>query len=175
MSEHKELMQRVLILLKPDTLQRGLVGDIIMRFERAGLKIIGMKMLAPDRDHWHHHYEKIGTMITRHGEEIFEMTLDFMQHGPVVALVLEGIEGVEVARKLVGTTEPKSALPGTIRGDYAHLSYAHGDAQKLGLPNLVHCSGEQSEAELEIALWFTPDELHEYTTVHEAFTQPKKK
>lgn len=172
MSQNNELMQRVLVLLKPDALQRGLVGEIVTRFERAGLKIIGMKMAAPDRSHYERHYEEIGTMITRRGKEVFEMTLNFMQQGPVVAIALEGIEGVEVARKIVGGTEPKSALPGTIRGDYAHMSYAHGDSQKVGIPNLVHCSGEPDEAELEVSLWFQPDELHRYKTAHEAFTQP---
>ena len=173
MSNQKTLNEQVLVLLKPDALQRGLVGEIITRFERAGLKIIGAKMSAPDRSHYERHYEEIGTMITRRGKEVFDMTLNFMQQGPVIALALEGIEGVEVARKIVGGTEPKSALPGTIRGDYAHMSYTHGDTQKVGIPNLVHCSGDPAEAELEVALWFQPDELHSYKTVHETFTQPR--
>ena len=166
-------MERCLIIIKPDGLQRGLVGEIISRFERIGLKIIAAKMLAPDRQHYTRHYEEIGTMITRRGQEVFDMTLDFMQQGPVLAFVLEGVEAVEVARKITGTTEPKSALPGTIRGDYAHMSYAHGDSQKVGIPNLIHCSGDPAEAELEIALWFQPNELFDYQNSHENFTQPR--
>ncbi len=167
-------MERCLILIKPDGLQRGLVGEIISRFERAGLKIVAAKMTSPDRQHYHRHYEEIGTMITRRGQEVFDMTMDFMQQGPVLAFVLEGIEAVEVARKIVGTTEPKTALPGTIRGDYAHMSYKHGDTQKLGIPNLVHCSGDSDEAQLEVALWFQPDEIHDYQTTAENYTLPKK-
>lgn len=167
-------MERTLIVLKPDAVQRGIVGEVITRFEKVGLKIVGMKMLSPSREHFHHHYEEIGKMISRRGEEAFNVTLEFMQKGPVVAVVLEGVEAAELVRKMVGATEPKSALPGTIRGDYAHMSYAHGDKEKIGIPNIIHASGDASEAKLEIAHWFTDEELHEYKNVHEVHTQPKK-
>ena len=85
-------MERTLIVLKPDALKRGIVGEIITRFERAGLKIVAMKMLEPDYDHYYEHYEKIGEMISRRGQEAFDVTLEFMQEGPVIAVVLEGIE-----------------------------------------------------------------------------------
>src|SRR5262245_15942519 len=120
-------MEQTLIILKPDALQRGIIGEIITRFERVGLKIVGTKMLQPDYDHYYHHYEVISKMISRRGQEAFEYTLKMMQEGPVVALVVEGVEAVEQVRKMVGTTEPKSALPGTIRGDYAHVSFAHAN------------------------------------------------
>ncbi|MEI7819001.1 MAG: nucleoside-diphosphate kinase [bacterium] len=167
-------MEQCLILVKPDGLQRGLVGEIISRFERAGLKIIGSKMVKPDKELLHKHYEEIGTMISRNGQDKYDFILNFMQRGPVLAFVLEGIEAVVVARKIVGATEPKSALPGTIRGDYAHMSYAHGDEHEVGIPNLVHCSGDPKEAELEVALWFSQSELFDYPVAHETFTQPKK-
>src|SRR5665213_2296287 len=115
-------MEQTLIILKPDAVQRGLVGEIIARFERAGFKIVAIKMLQPGREHYAEHYEGIGTLKTRKGDEIFTETLTGMQDGPVVALVLQGVEAIETVRKMVGNTEPRSALPGTIRGDYAHVT-----------------------------------------------------
>lgn len=167
-------MERTLIVLKPDAVQRGIVGEVISRFEKVGLKIIAMKMLSPSQEHYHHHYETIGKMISRRGEEAFNVTLEFMQQGPVIAVVLEGIDAAELVRKMVGATEPKSALPGTIRGDYAHMSYGHGDKEKIGIPNIIHASGDAEEAKLEIKHWFTDDELHKYSNVHETHTQPKR-
>ena len=169
-------IERTLVIFKPDAVQRGLIGEILSRFERVGLKIIGVKMLKPSLEHLHHHYEEIGKMITRRGEDVFNVTVEMMGEGPVVAIVLEGIEAVALVRKMVGTTEPKSALPGTVRGDYAHMSYAHGDANKVGIPNLIHASGDLADANLEIPHWFKESELYsDYETVHEKFTQTKKK
>lgn len=168
-------MERTLIIFKPDSVQRGIIGEILSRFEKAGLKIVGMKMIAPDEAHYHHHYESIGTMITRHGQKIFNDTLVMMQEGPVIAAVLEGVESVALVRKMVGPTEPKAAAPGTIRGDYAHVSYGHADAQEIGIPNLIHASGDADEAKAEIAHWFSEAELFDYENVHQKFTQPKKK
>jgi nucleoside-diphosphate kinase len=98
-----------------------------------------------------------------------------MMAGPVIAIVLEGIEAAELVRKMVGATEPKSANPGTIRGDYAHMSYAHGDSAKVGIPNIVHASGDATEAKHEIAHWFSGVELFNYPVLHEKFTQKGKK
>ncbi len=98
-----------------------------------------------------------------------------MQRGPVIALVLEGVEAVSLVRKLVGTTEPKEALPGTIRGDYAHVSFSHANSHGQGIANIIHASGDPKEAEAEIAHWFSNSELFDYTTVHEGYTQPKGK
>lgn len=166
-------MERTLIVLKPDAVQRGITGEIITRFERAGFKIIGVKMLNPDRDHYHKHYEGIGTLKTRKGEEIFESQLATMADGPVIAMVLEGVDAIDTVRKMVGTTEPKSALPGTIRGDYAHVSYGAASATGKGVANIIHASAEAGEAEKEIALWFSESEMYDYQTVHERFTQPR--
>lgn len=166
-----ETIQRTLILFKPDTVQRGLVGEILTRFERVGLKIVATKMIAPDREHFHKHYEEIGQMITRRGEHTFDITLDLMIQGPVIAMVLEGVESVALVRKLVGGTEPKSALPGTIRGDYSHMSFGYADSEDKGIPNLIHASGDPEEAEKEIGHWFSDDELYAYEALHEKFTR----
>lgn len=164
-------VEKTLILFKPDALQRGVVGEILTRFERVGLKIVGTKMIAPDRDHYYKHYEEIGKMVTRRGEETFNITLDLMLDGPVIAMVFEGVEAVALVRKLVGTTEPKSALPGTIRGDFSHMSFGFADSAKKGIPNLIHASGDPEEAEQEIGHWFSDDELYSYNVLHEKFTR----
>ena len=167
-------MERTLIILKPDTVQRGLAGEILQRFEKAGLKIVAAKMLQPDQNHYHHHYETIGKLATRRGKKAFEVTLEMMQQGPVIAFVLEGIEAVSLVRKMVGTTEPKKALPGTIRGDYAHVSFTHADSQESGIANIIHASADPEEAAAEIAHWFNKSEIYDYKTMHEKFTQPRK-
>lgn len=169
-----EHLERSLVVFKPDAVQRGIVGEILSRFERVGLKIVGAKMLKPDYDHFYHHYENIGKMVSRRGQKAFDVTLEMMSTGPVIAFVLEGVEAVALVRKMVGATEPKSALPGTIRGDYSHLSFGYADANDVPINNLIHASGDSAEAKLEIAHWFTENELFEYETAHEKFTQTKK-
>ncbi len=169
-------MERTLIILKPDALQRGIVGEIVTRFERVGLKMVAAKIAQPDEAHYFHHYETIGKMVSRRGQEAFDVTLAFMQSGPVLAIVLEGIEAVSLVRKMVGTTEPKSADPGTVRGDYAHVSFEYANSQGLTIPNLIHASGDVHEAALEITHWFSDAEIYgDYQTVHETFTQPRTK
>ena len=164
-------IQRTLILFKPDAVQRGIVGEILTRFERVGLKIVGTKMIFPDKDHYHKHYEKIGKMITRRGEKAFDLALNFMTQGPVIAMVLEGVDAVELVRKLVGGTEPKNAAPGTIRGDFSHMSFGYADQAGRGIPNLIHASGCMEEATEEIAHWFNDGELYEYSTPRDKFTR----
>ena len=168
-------LERTLVVFKPDAVMRGLVGEILSRFERVGLKIVGAKMLQPDDAHFFEHYEGIGTLKTRKGDQIFETQLREMQQGPVIAMVLEGVEAVEQVRKMVGPTEPKSAAPGTIRGDYAHISYGQASAADRGVPNVLHASADLDEAQKEIAHWFKASDLVEYENVHAHFTQPKKK
>ena len=167
----KELVQRTLILFKPDAVQRGIVGEILTRFERVGLKIIGTKMIFPSKEHYHKHYEGIGKMVTRRGEKAFGMALEFMTQGPVIAMVFEGVEAVELVRKLVGGTEPKMALPGTIRGDYSHMSFGYADEHNVGIPNLIHASGSIEEAKQEISHWFSDFEIYDYTSPREKFTR----
>lgn len=168
MSNH---IEQTLILFKPDAVQRGVVGEILTRFERVGLKIVGTKMIAPDREHYYKHYEEIGHVITRRGEDTFNNVLTLMNEGPVIAMVLEGIEAVELVRKLVGSTEPKSSAPGTIRGDFSHMSYGYGDATSKGIPNLIHASGDKDDAKKEIPHWFSEDELYDYSVLNEKFTR----
>lgn len=164
-------VEKTLVLFKPDAVQRGVVGEILTRFERVGLKIVATKMIAPDREHYYKHYEEIGKMVTRRGEETFNVTLDLMLQGPVIAMVFEGVEAVALVRKLVGTTEPKSAAPGTIRGDFSHMSFGFADSAKKGVPNLIHASGDSDEAKLEISHWFSDDELYDYSVLNEKFTR----
>ena len=154
-------MEQTLIIFKPDAVQRGIIGEILTRFEKAGFKVVGLKMTEPDYDHYHEHYEGIGTLKTRKGEEIFESTLASMQDGPVVAMVIEGVEAVEAVRKMVGDTEPKSALPGTIRGDYAHVTYGQASSVGRGVANIVHASADSVEAEKEIKHLFKVEELYD--------------
>jgi nucleoside-diphosphate kinase len=159
------MIEKSLILLKPDAVQRGIIGEIITRFERAGLKIIAMKMVWVTSDFSKKHYYE-------HVEKKFYSGLEKMiTEGPVIAFVLEGISAIEVIRKMVGGTEPKGAQPGTIRGDYAHVSYAYADNKGIGVKNLIHASANKSDAEKEIALWFTKEEIHSYETVHEKHTR----
>jgi nucleoside-diphosphate kinase len=164
-------MERTLILLKPDAVKRGLIGEIVNRFEKAGLKIVGMKMVSPDESHYHHHYETISKLISRRGEDVYHKNADFMMSGPVVAVVLQGINAVANVRKMVGDTDPGAAQPGTIRGDYAHMTIDHAKSNNVGLPNIVHASGNKEEAEQEVAHWFSDQEMFDYQTAHEHLTQ----
>ena len=159
------MIERTLVLLKPDAVKRGLMGRIISRFEDAGLKVLGSKMVLINEEFGKKHYSDIAQ---RRREKVLQVLLKFMTTGPVLALCLEGISAVENVRKLVGGTEPKSALPGTIRGDFSHISFAYADAQGKAIENLIHASGNAEEAKQEIALWFTAEELHSYKTAHEA-------
>jgi nucleoside-diphosphate kinase len=161
-------MERTLVVLKPDAVQRGIVGEVISRFERAGLKIVAMKMVAPDKEHFHAHYEGISKLISRWGEEIYSITLSHMTEGPVIAFVLEGVEAVAHVRKMVGTTDPKDSAPGTIRGDYTHVTRAYTNERGGTLPNIVHASGDPAEAKQEIKLWFNDNEVYGYEVPHEA-------
>jgi len=155
------MIEQSLILVKPDGVKRSLIGEIIKRFEQRGLKIVGIKMVQVDPDFSKKHY------AAHIDKKFYEGLEKFIVSGPVVAMVVEGVNSVEVVRKIVGKTEPKSAEVGTIRGDYAHISYGHADEQKKAIENLIHASGNLKEAEQEVALWFGLDELHSYKTVHE--------
>jgi nucleoside-diphosphate kinase len=152
---------RSLILIKPDGVKRGLIGKIVERLERPGLKIIGMKMVWIDEDFSKKHYKE-------HVEKDFYKNLEkFIVSGPIVAIVVEGVEAVENVRKIVGDTEPYKALPGTIRGDFAHHHVEFTNREKKAVMNLIHASANKKEAEEEINLWFSESELHDYSTVHE--------
>jgi nucleoside-diphosphate kinase len=162
------MIERTLVLLKPDSIARGLVGTIITRFENVGLKIVASKMVWVDGDHAGKHYFDVKE---RHGERVFDSLKDYLTEGPVLALVLQGVSSVDVVRKLIGSTYPSDAMPGTIRGDYAHISkhYANVNGKRVG--NLIHASANSKEAEYEINLWFKPEEIHSYSTIFETQTQ----
>lgn len=162
------MIERTLVLLKPDAVQRGIMGRIISRFEDAGLKIVGTKMVWINEHLGRKHYDDIGQVGQRRGEKVLQVVLKFMSSGPVMALCIEGIQAVENVRKICGSTEPKQALPGTIRGDFSHISIPYADQQGKAIENLVHASGNVEEAKKEIELWFLKQELHSYKTAHEA-------
>lgn len=164
-------LQRTLVVLKPDAVCRSVMGEIMTRFERAGYTIVGAKMMSPDRDFLYHHYETIGTLGTRANETVLNNTIDMLMESPVLAMVVEGAEAVENVRKMVGKTEPKGAQPGTIRGDYAHVSYGYADSTTGRVNNLVHASGDAEEAVKEIAHWFSDAELFDYAPGHGRFTR----
>jgi len=160
-----EDLQRTLVLLKPDAVQRGLMGRIISRFEDVGLKIIAAKMVVATEELASAHY---GDLDVRRGAHVKKAMVEMLTKiGPVMSLVLEGIESVDQVRMMVGPTEPKSALPGTIRGDFAHSSFKYADKKGVGIKNLIHASGSAEEAPVEIALWFREEELHSYRSVHD--------
>lgn len=155
------MIQRTLVLIKPDGVQRGIAGQILTRFENAGLKIVGAKMVLVDAAFSKKHYAE-------HVQKKFYKALEAMlTQGPVLAFVLEGVEAVALVRKMVGSTEPKTAPPGTIRGDFSHMSYAYADSKDIGLKNIIHASDSVDSAKTEIMLWFSPSELHTYKSVHD--------
>ena len=181
------VVEQALVLLKHDTLQRGLIGKILTRFEDAGFKIKGMKMMWASEElakkHYHIEetlaaqlfektkagYDKEGKKMpykTPHelAQTIQSWNITFLREGPVVAIVLEGPHAAEIVRKMVGSTEPRQSAPGTIRGDYAIVeSYALADTKKRVMRNLIHASDTATNAKREIALWFDNTELHSYT------------
>ncbi|MDB5184076.1 MAG: putative Nucleoside diphosphate kinase [Candidatus Saccharibacteria bacterium] len=183
-------MERTLVILKPDAVQRAIAGEILTRFEKTGLKIVGMKMMIPEmellkkhypdelipivgnktKEDWDNYGIEYKETIEEIGEMIVTATRQFMRSSPVIAFVLEGGHAVEVVRKMVGKTGPKDSAPGTIRGDYAHLSLGRASLQKKGAANLLHASGTVEEAKQEIAMWFDESELFEYKTVHDVHT-----
>jgi nucleoside-diphosphate kinase len=139
-------MQRTLVLIKPDGVQRGLIGEIIGRLEGRGLKLIALKMMRVPRDLASRHYAE------HQGKAFYEGLLGFITSGPIVAMIWEGREAVTVVRSLMGSTDPLKALPGTIRGDLA---------LDLGM-NLIHGSDSPARAETEMALFFDGADLHDY-------------
>lgn len=188
--------EKTLVILKPDAVQRGIIGDVITRFEKVGLKLVGAKMISPskklldeqypaDREEFVRgmgqktldSYKEMGLDAKddfntddplKIGHEIRKWISDYMRSGPVLAFVLEGPHAIGVVRKIVGFTLPQTAQPGTIRGDYSFDSSSLGNTQKRPIKNLVHASGNKEEADFEVSLWFSDSELYRYDTVHQA-------
>lgn len=190
-SMHHPKKERTLVFVKPDGVQRSLVGEIIGRFERIGLKVVAMKMVAPTPEFiekhctldpmWKHNVgtKSIKAYIDK-GEQhpvsndplkvadvILTKLKRYLTSGPVVVMVLEGAHAASVVRKLVGSTEPLSSDVGTIRGDFVLDSYFMSDVDKRAVRNLVHASGSSAEAEMEISHWFTKDEVIDYRHIQE--------
>jgi nucleoside-diphosphate kinase len=153
------MVQKTLVILKPDAVERGIVGEILARFERAGLQIIGLKLVKADQKLASDHYHDVDV---RYSPEIKKLMVDFMSSNPVVAMVLEGIGAIEKVRLMIGTTYPHQASPGTIRGDYAHVPKDYVNEHDLPLRNLIHASSDPADAERELKLWFQPAEIFDY-------------
>ncbi len=163
---HDTGVERTLVLLKPDAVARGLAGRVLARFEDALLKVIAVKMVWMDADLTRRHYFDLED---RFGPAVYNSMAEFMQSGPVIALVLEGVEAVSCTRKLVGSTYPDQAPPGTIRGDFAHMSRAYANKRGIAVANLVHASGNVEEAHHEIGVWFAKDEIHDYPSMADRY------
>lgn len=186
--------EQTLVLLKPDSVLRGLVGQILARFENAGLKIVGLKVVQPSRDFIASHYPNTPDWIRGMGEKtlsnykeqgkdpikemgvddamqigemIVQWNVEYLAMGPIVALVLEGGHAIQVVRKLVGSTLPLNATPGTIRGDFSSASPTIANALRHSIHNMIHASSTTAEAEYEIAYWFGKDALVSYQRADE--------
>lgn len=158
MDEH---IERTFVALKPDTVRRGITGEIMTTFEEAGFKVIGMKMVWADEELLQEHYSE------HVDKDFYERLEEYMKSGPVIAMVLEGVNAVKNVRKIVGETDPREASPATIRGRFAHMSFAHADESGSLHKNIIHASAELDEAEKEIDLWFDDEEVHSYEQAHE--------
>ncbi len=181
--------ERSFVIIKPDGIQRSLIGEIISRLERVGLKFVAMKLFVPTREQCWEHYKKDdawfmekGARILKerqdkgltvdkdamgYGKEIIEHLATFMTSGPVLAMVLEGNKAVGVVKKLVGGTEPLTSDVGTIRGDLTLDSYDLSGGSSRAVRNLIHCSDKVEEAEREIKIWFKENELVDYKFAHD--------
>lgn len=157
-------VEKTLVLLKPDAVTRGLAGRVLVRFEDAALKIVGVKMKHLDADFTRKHYFDLEERL---GAEIYNSTASFMQSGPVIAFALQGVDAVAKVRKIIGGTYPNDAAPGTVRGDFAHQTKASSEISGKAVMNLVHASGNSEEAKYEVELWFSSDELFNYETLAE--------
>jgi len=145
--------ERTFVVIKPDAVQRGLVGKIISRFERKGIKLVAMKLVSVSRELAEKHYK------VHEGKPFFDSTVKFIISSPVVAMVLEGNDAVEMVRHMIGKTDPQKAEMGTIRGDFG---------QFIGR-NIVHGSDNAETAKFEINLWFKPEEIADYKRIDEAW------
>lgn len=182
-------LERTLVLVKSDGVQRGLIGEVVGRMEKRGLKVIGLKMVKPTIEHLDEHYPKDEAWIERLGEKGFKVfdeygldpkeymgtndkkevgkmvrkwLIDYLLEAPVVAMVIEGIHAVDMVRKIAGTTLPSKADIGTIRGDYSVDSPAAANLEGRAIKNILHASETKEEAEHEIAHWFAAEEIYEY-------------
>lgn len=181
--------ERTLVILKPDAVQRGLIGEIIKRIESTGLKLVGLKLvMARDEQCWQHYNKDEAWFLSKgakvvenrqvaglpiekeaieYGRDIIGALVNFMTCGPVLPMVWEGNQAVGIVKKLVGSTEPLSSDGGTIRGDYTIDSFDLANFDSRAVRNLIHCSDQVDEAEREIKIWFTDEELLKYRLLME--------
>lgn len=184
--------ERTLVIIKPDGVQRSLIGEIIRRYERTGLKLLALKMVIPDEGMAIKHYYEIGgdkwleevgrkasaayekkgkkspyKTFKENGEAVMKANAKYLSCGPVVAMIWQGASAVELVRKLTGATAPLLADVGTIRGDFTLDSYSLADTDQRSVRNLIHASGTAEEAEKEIKIWFQEDEIVRYTHIQE--------
>lgn len=189
------MIDRTLVLLKPDAVQRALIGEITSRFEKAGFKIIGLKLINASKETAGQHYaddeawlvsvgektkksyEAKGVQVKETpkeiGQKVRQQLMSFISSSPTVALVLEGHSVIEKVRVMVGDTAPNKAMPGTIRGDLSFDSYGLADASGRPIQNLIHASDSKENAEREIKIWFSDKELYPYQRVDEALLYRK--
>jgi len=182
--------EKTFVLIKPDGVQRSLIGETIKRLERTGLKLVALKLILADADKIKQHYlleegwvEKVGAKSIKGlaangvdvsakdpktvGEVVLDNNVKYLTAGPVIIMIWEGAHAVAVVRKIVGTTEPLSSDVGTLRGDFVIDSYELADSDKRAVRNIVHASTSPKEAESEIALWFDKKEVLNYRLVQE--------
>ncbi|HLC32823.1 MAG TPA: nucleoside-diphosphate kinase [Candidatus Nanoarchaeia archaeon] len=189
------MIERTLVLFKPDTVLRGIVGELLARFERTGFKIVGMKLVHASNDLVGKHYEdnaewmkslgektkksyeakgvKVTEDVLTIGKRVRAQLMEFMTLAPSMAIVLEGHDVISKVRLMVGGTAPNTAAPGTIRGDYAFDSYGLADTSGRPLQNIIHASDSKESAVREIAVWFEPNELFSYARVEDALLYRK--
>ena len=192
MADLKE--EKTVVLVKPDGVKRGLIGEVIKRFESRGLKVIALKMLMASSEHAHSHYPNTDEWMRGMGEKTLETykqydkdpikelgtkdaleigkmvagwNVEFLTSGPMVAMVVQGIHAVDMVRKIVGKTIPAIAEMGTIRGDFSVDSPTLANAGKRAIHNIVHASGDQAEAAHELKHWFKDEEINEYKRAEE--------
>lgn len=181
--------ERTFVAVKPDGVQRSLIGEVVKRIERTGLKIVALKMIVPDRERAVKHYgktdawyEEKGSILIKgmeergmtptksaieYGRDIIETVIKYMTFGPIVVMVVEGAHAVEVVKKLAGPTEPSKSDVGTIRGDFNVDSYLTANLDGRAVRNIVHCTDKPEEAQREIDIWFKPEEIINYRLVQE--------
>lgn len=181
--------EKTLVIIKPDGIQRGLIGEILKRFERTGLKFVALKfMLLDEKRVWEHYnkneewFLKKGARIIEdrqannlpitkealeYGKDIIRLLVKFMTCGPVLLAVIEGNQSIGIVKKIVGSTEPLTSDVGTIRGDLTLDSYALSSVDDRAVRNLIHCSDNSEDAKREIDLWFSSNEIINYRLVQD--------
>ncbi|MGI6373773.1 MAG: nucleoside-diphosphate kinase [Patescibacteria group bacterium] len=186
---HNPKKERTFVLLKPDAVQRSLIGDLIKRIEKTGLKLIALKIVKASEEQLWKHYEKDDEWFSSKGERIIEERkaaglpiekeaieygrdiirglIRFMTAGPVVPMIWEGNQAAGIVKKIVGSTEPLASDSGTIRGDYTLDSYSLASLDDRAVRNLIHCSDPATDADREIPIWFSQEEILSYRLLAE--------